>query len=162
VTTLAGLGGGPGHADGIGRSAQFCFPRSAAVDSAGNIFTADSDCATIRKVTPTGAVTTLAGLAGNPGAEDGNGSAARFNNPSGLVLDTAETLYVADRNNQTIRKVAQDGTVTTLAGLAGIVGALDGPGTNALFNAPTSVAVDAAGDVFVTDSLNATIRRISL
>src|SRR5215467_12055851 len=86
------------------------------------------------KITPAGTVSTLAGLAGNPGSADGYGADARFNFPVGIAVDTDGNVYVADQNNATIRKVSPEGSVTTLAGLAGSVGSLDGIGTAAQFN----------------------------
>jgi sugar lactone lactonase YvrE len=104
-----------------------------AVDSAGNVYVADTWNCTIRKVTPTGGVTTLAGLAGSPGNADGTGSAAQFNQPSGVAVDGAGNVYVADTGNSTIRKVTPDGLVTTLASGLG----------------STSLAVDGAGNIYV-------------
>ena len=100
-----------------------------AVDSAGNVYVADQGNNTIRKVTSAGVVTTLAGLARFSGSSDGTGSAARFNNPAGVAVDSAGNVYVADRYNNTIRKVTSAGAVTTLAGLAGFSGSADGTGS---------------------------------
>jgi DNA-binding beta-propeller fold protein YncE len=95
VATLAGLAGWSGSADGTGSAAWFSSPSGVAVDSAGNVYVADKDNHTIRKVTPTGVVTTLAGLAGSYGSADGTGSAARFNRPGGVAVDSAGNIYVA-------------------------------------------------------------------
>src|SRR5438105_13805388 len=130
-TTFAG-NAGYGSADGPGNDARFYQPAGAAVDTAGNIFVADSENHTIRKVTPTGAVTTLAGLAGIPGSTDGTGSGARFYFPSGVAVDGAGGVFVADRNNKTIRKVTPAGVVTTLAGLPDRPRGGDGGGRSAL------------------------------
>jgi len=161
VTTLAGSPLVRGSADGTGASASFSSPTGLAVDAAGTIFVADTFNATIRRITPGGVVTTLAGAPAQRGEADGAGGAARFNQPSGLAVDGAGVLYVADTYNHTIRRIAPDGTVTTLAGSAGISGAVDLTGANALFNQPAGVAADAAGTVYVADTGNGTIRRIS-
>jgi Bacterial Ig domain/NHL repeat/Kelch motif len=120
VTTLAGLAGSPGSTDGTGSSARFgspvAGPVDVAVDSAGNVYVADFANDTIRKVTAAGEVSTLAGVAGSSGSTDGIGSAARFNYPNGVAVDTAGNVYVADYGNNTIRKVSATGAVTTLAG----------------------------------------------
>ncbi len=170
VTTLAGdptivdpfynepIGG---YADGTNRSARFNYPRGTAVDSSGNLYVADSGNCVIRKVSPAGVVTTLAGLAGNTGTADGTGDQARFLWPSGVALDGSGNLYVADSGNCVIRKVSPAGVVTTLAGLAGNNGTADGTGDQARFYHPDSVAVDSSGNVFVTDQYNRTIRKIS-
>ena len=106
VTTLAGTAGVQGSADGTGSAAQFSNPYSVAVDSSGNVYVADSSNHTIRKVTPGGVVTTLAGTAGVSGSADGTGSAAQFKYPSGVAVDSSRNLYVADTQNHTIRKVS--------------------------------------------------------
>ena len=113
---------------------------------------------TIRKVTSAGVVTTLAGTAGSSGSTDATGSAARFFNPSGISVDTAGNVFVADRTNHVIRKVTSTGVVTTEAGLAGSQGSNNGLGSAARFNLPHGVAVDSAGNVFVADTYNQTIR----
>ena len=160
-TTLAGQPGGQGNADGTGSAARFNCPVGVAVDSAGNVFVADYDNYTIRKVTPAGVVTTLAGSAGNGGSADGTGSAARFNQPSGVAVDSAGNVFVADTDNHTIRKVTPAGVVTTLAGSAGASGSTDGTGSAARFDDPEGVAVDSAGNVFVADTDNHTIRKVT-
>ena len=145
VSTLAGLVGNPGGADGTGSAARFNQPRGVAVDNSGNVYVADIANNTIRKITPAGAVSTLAGLAGNPGSADGTGSVARFNNPAGVALDNAGNVYVADTGNHTIRKITSGGVVSTLAGLAGNPGSADGTGSAARFIFPVGLAVDSAG-----------------
>ncbi len=168
VTTLAGLAGSSGTNDGMGSAGRFNYPAGVAVDSAGNVYVADANNCAIRKVTPGGVVTTLAGLAafdpwGNPvgGSADGTGSAARFNDPAGVAVDSAGNLYVADRGNATIRKVTPGGVVTTLAGLAGSSGSADGTGSAARFQRPCGVAVDSTGNVYVADYYNYTIRKVT-
>ncbi len=160
-TNFAGLPGVPGSADGTGSAARFEFPYGVAVDSSGNVYVADSGNDTIRQITPTGVVTTLAGLAGNQGSADGMGSAARFNLPTGVAVDNSGNVYVADYNNFTIRKVTPAGVVTTLAGFAGSWGGADGTGSDARFNQPSGVAVDSQGNVYVADDFNFTIRKIT-
>jgi hypothetical protein len=162
VDTLAG--GGPtgyGSADGTGAAAQFEYPRYAALDATGNLYVADSTAGTIRKITPAGVVTTVAGLAGSIGSTDATGSAARFSAPWGVAVDSAGNVFVADTNNHTIRKITPGGVVTTIAGLAGNPGSKDGTGSAARFNQPYGIAVDNSGDVFVVDSNNNTIREIN-
>jgi sugar lactone lactonase YvrE len=160
VSTLAGSAT-RGNQDGIGSAASFKAPSGIAVDSAGNLYVADTFNATIRKITSSGSVSTLAGTAGSRGEADGTGSAAQFNNPSGVAVDAAGNVYVADAYNQTIRKITPSGMVTTLAGSAGISGGNDGTGIYALFNQPGGVAVDASGNVCIADTGNATIRKIT-
>jgi secreted PhoX family phosphatase len=106
-------------------------------------------------------VTTLAGAAGMSGSADGTGATARFNGPSGVAVDSAGNVYVADQHNHTIRKVTADGVVTTLAGTAGMSGSADGTGAAARFNQPTGAAVDSAGNVYVADQLNSIIRKVT-
>ncbi|HEX3475569.1 MAG TPA: hypothetical protein VHT91_11135, partial [Kofleriaceae bacterium] len=159
---LAGDIGGAGNVDGTGAAARFNQPSGVAVDSAGNVYVADYLNSTIRKVTPTGLVTTLAGTAGMVGSADGPGAAARFSQPAGVAVDSVGNVYVADQSNHTIRKVTAAGVVTTLAGTAGVVGSVDGPGAAARFYYPTSVAVDSSDNVYVADQSNSTIRKVSV
>jgi hypothetical protein len=161
VTTLAGLAGTAGTDDGTGIAAQFNTPIGVAVDSANNVYVGDSQNHTIRKITPAGEVTTLAGSAGQPGGVDGTGNAARFNDPHHVRVDSADNLYVADTDNHTIRKVTPAGVVTTLAGTAGQAGSADGHASVARFNYPTGVFVTTNGNVYVADDINNTIRRIT-
>ncbi len=127
VTTLAGSVW-YGSADGTGSAARFNLPRELALDSAGNLYVAESANYTVRKVTPAGAVTTLAGLAGAFGSADGTGSAARFERPEAVAVDTNGNVYVTDYDANTVRKVTPTGVVTTLAGSAGNAGSSDGRG----------------------------------
>ncbi|HTR52766.1 MAG TPA: hypothetical protein VMJ10_18760 [Kofleriaceae bacterium] len=161
VTTLAGLAETTGSADGVGSGARFNSPWDVAVDGSGNVYVADYGNTSIRKVTPAGAVTTLAGAYNMIGSADGLGSAARFDLPTGIAADAAGNVYVADGSNCTIRAITPAGLVTTLAGLAGACGSADGTGSAAQFGIPTSVAVDPAGNVYVADTANATIRKVT-
>jgi streptogramin lyase len=161
VTTLAGSAAdSAGSADGTGAAGRFCGPNGVAVDGAGNVLVADYWNDTIRKVTPSGVVTTLAGSAGLSGSADGTGAAARFFLPVGVAVDGTGNVFVADGNN-TIRKITPTGVVATLAGSAGLSGSADGTGAAASFSWPQGVAVDGAGNVFVADSQNNAIRKIS-
>jgi sugar lactone lactonase YvrE len=131
------------------------------VDRAGNIFVADWKNNDIRKITPGGVVTTLAGAAGLSGSADGTGAAASFNGPTGVAADGLGNILVADGGNNTIRKITSAGVVTTLAGTAGSSGNADGTGAAASFRAPQGIAVDGSGDILVADSGNNTIRKIT-
>jgi sugar lactone lactonase YvrE len=161
VTTLAGSPGQWGSNDGTGSAASFEQPTGVAVDSAGNVYVADSDNNEIRKISPSGVVTTLAGSAGQIGSSNGTGSAARFEQPTGVAVDSAGNVYVADSNNWEIRKISPSGVVTTLAGSAGQWGSRDGTGSAAQFFVPFGVAVDNAGNVYVADQWNQEIREIT-
>ncbi|QYM77807.1 immunoglobulin domain-containing protein [Horticoccus luteus] len=159
VSTLAGFSGQPGSVDGVGGAARFDAPYGVAVDANGNVYVADTDNATIRLVTPDGAVTTLAGLAGSTGAADGTGAGARFNHPYGVTVDSAFNVYVVDTDNYTVRKIVSAlGVVTTVGGQAGKPGSVDGIGTAARFNSPGGIAVNSAGDLYIADTDNNTVR----
>jgi hypothetical protein len=160
VTTLAGSPGALGSADGTGAAARFNGPGGLATDGAGNLYVSDILNYTVRKVViATGVVTTLAGSAGAPGSTDGTGAAARFRVPTGLAIDGAGNLFVAEFPNDTIRKVViATGVVTTLAGSAGTSGGTDGTGAAARFGHPYALTIDGAGNLFVAD-LN-TIRKV--
>jgi len=161
VTTLAGNPGGTGSNNGTGSAARFNSPFGVTVDAAGNVYVADCNNNTIRKVTPTGAVTTLAGKPGAAGTADGTGAAARFFCPFGVAVDAAGNIYVADSSGCTIRKVTAAGIVTTLAGQPGVSGTSDGTGSAAQFYRPHGVTVDSVGNVYVADSGNNTIRKVT-
>jgi len=150
-----------GSADGVGAAARFDGPQSVATDSAGNVYVADTNNNTIRKITPAGEVTTLAGTAALSGSTDATGAAARFNSPRGVATDSAGNVYVADTLNSTIRKITPDGEVTTLAGAAGAFGGSDATGAAARFRLPSGIATDSAGNVYVSDTGNGTIRKIT-
>ncbi|MEI6715964.1 MAG: SUMF1/EgtB/PvdO family nonheme iron enzyme, partial [Verrucomicrobiota bacterium] len=161
VTTLAGSAGLSGSTDGTASSARFYQAGWVTVDVSGNVFVADRFNNTIRKITSDGVVTTLAGSAGLSGSTDGTASAARFNNPLGVAVDSSGNIFVADNGNHTIRKITSAGVVSTLAGSAGLSGSRDDTGSAARFNRPFGVAVDVSGNVFVTDTGNNTIRKIT-
>jgi hypothetical protein len=161
VTTFAGSAGNAGSADGTGSVARFNYPTGITLDNAGTVYVADTTNNLLRKITPAGAVTTLAGVVGVAGSSDGTGTAALFNLPGGLAVDTAGNVYLADTGNSTIRKITPGGGVTTLAGLPGIAGFKDGSGSDAWFNQPKSLIVDLSGNVFVADTGNAAIRKIT-
>lgn len=160
VTTLAGTAGTEGFTNGTGAAARFNEPFGVAVDDAGNVFVADASNNAIRKITPAGVVTTVAG-GGGPGTADGPGTSAKLDEPRGICIDATGTLYIADYDNHTIRKITASGVVSTLAGQADVPGNADGAGTAALFRGPMGIAVDATGIVYVADSGNHSIRRIA-
>ncbi len=163
-TTFAGFAG-MGSADGVGGAAQFSFPTGIATDPAGNSYVADSQNYTIRKVTPAGVVTTIAGEQGFAGSDDGMGNAARFGYLGATALDNAGNIYVADTGNETIRKLTLTGTnwfVTTIAGQPNNGGTNDGIGPAIQFGQPTGVCVDSATNVYVADYSTFTIRKLSL
>ena len=157
VTTLAGSGA-EGAADGTGNAASFSDCEGVAVDNAGNVYVADSNNNKIRKITPTGVVTTLAG-SGRRGDQDG--IAASFSDCSGVALDSNGNVYVADLNNNKIRKITPAGVVTTLAG-SRTDGSYDAKETAASFYLPSGLAVDRSGNVYVADTGNNLIRKITI
>lgn len=159
VTHFAGTGATGSH-DGPVATATFRQPTGLAVDAAGNLYVPDLH--KIRKITPQGLVSTIAGGEGR-GSTDGNGTAARFNFVSSIVLDAAGNMYVADQMNFTIRKITPGGDVTTIAGLAGEFGYADGVGDKARFSAPYGLAIDATNShLYVGDTGNDRIRKIEL
>jgi sugar lactone lactonase YvrE len=159
VTTLAGSAS-IGSAAGAGSSARFYWPSGIAVDSSGTNYVADTENGTIRIVTPSGVVSTLAGLAGNYGTNNGTGTNASFYGPQAVAVDSSDNLYVADTANHTIRKITA-GVVSTLAGSPGTNGLADGTGSSASFNFPHGLAVDSSGNVYVADTWNHTIRKVT-
>jgi sugar lactone lactonase YvrE len=161
VTTLAGAAGRTGTNDATGSAARFYHPGGVAVDGAGNVYVGDNGNSTVRKVTPAGAVTTLAGSAGKSGSADGTGSAAGFGSSLGIAVDGATNVYVADAFNHTIRRISLAAVVTTLAGLAGQAGATYGTNDAARFNLPFAIAVDTATNLYVAEYGNNTIRKIT-
>jgi len=161
VSTLAGIALTQGIADGAQGTASFNFPQGVALDSAGNVFVADSGSCTIRRVTPSGFTSTFAGTPLVCGHADGVGNAATFNFPFRVTVDGEDNIYVADRNNCTIRKITPVGVVSTLAGIPQTCGHVDGPPNVATFNLPRGVAADTAGNVYVADTDNALVRKVT-
>ena len=161
VTTFAGLPGTSGSTDGLGTAARFYRPSGLALDAMNNLYVADKNNHILRKISPTGIVSTFAGLAGAAGSADGAGSVARFHNPAGVALDGSGNLYVSDSGNHSIRMVTPAGVVTTVAGKPFAPGSADGVGTAARFRVPAGVVVDGNGNVYVSDGANHTIRKIA-
>jgi len=163
VTTLAGAVGSPGSHDDTGTAASFRFPSGIATDSAGNLIVVDTGNHTIRMITPQGEVSTLAGAAGLTGSVDGSRASARFHfdlsSFSGVALDGAGNIYVADFNNHTIRKITVGGDVTTFAGEAGVPGNVSGTGADARLCQPMGAATDKTGNFYVVSC--ATVRKIT-
>lgn len=164
-TTLAGY---PfiSTADGVGSNARFKSPQGVAVDGEGNAYIADQQNNTIRMVTLSGVVTTIAGLPGYAGKSDGIGNNALFKNPVGVAVDSAGNVYVTDNGNATIRMLTPEAgttnwSVTTIAGLAGRTGSVDGTNTHARFYSPYGIAVDGASNLYVADYQENTIRKIT-
>ena len=187
ATTLAGSATEVvGSTDGIGSAARFSSPQGLTLDGAGNIYVADTRNNTIRKIATDNKVSTLAGTASNAGSINGSGAAARFNNAGffgsnqpvyvansgtagisgvayagGVAVDVAGNIYVADTGNNIIRRITVDGVVSTLAGVIGVSGKLDGAAAMATFANPSGVTLDATGNVYVADAGNHRIRKIS-
>ena len=157
VSSLAGSGV-PGYADGNGASAQFNHPNGGSVDPQGNIYIADGSNR-IRKITRDGTVSTLAGT-GVPGYVDGRADQAMFNQPLGVAVDFQGNVWVADTGNNRIRRISAAGVVSTVAG-SGLSGYVDGSGTAAWFNFPNDLAVDAQGNVYVSEFSNHAVRKIT-
>lgn len=163
VTTFAGSSSGEvGTANGQGSAARFYRPTGIAVDRQGNVYVADTSNHTIRKISPIGTVTTLAGTAGTEGTADGTGAAARFSRPTGIAVNDAGDVFITDSGNHTIRRITAAGVVSTLAGSAGLAGNIDGAGAAARFSEPTGIAVGPNGTLFVSDNGGTIIRQISL
>ena len=162
VTTLAGAQGVAGSADGTGSAAQFYGPLGLAMDGSNDLLVADVQNDTIRVLSPTTkTVVTFAGQAGTPGTDDGFRLNARFNQPSGVVYDGVGAIYVADTNNDTIRKIDLNSwNVSTVAGSPGISGSVDGTGSGARFNHPVGIAYDGTGTFYITDTGNDVIRKM--
>jgi len=158
VSTIAG-NGSAGFSDGVGTQSIFNYPWGIALDAEKNIFVAELRNHRIRKITPEGIVSTVAGD-GLLGSADGNGSLAKFNHPRGIALDSEGNIFVADSYSHKIRKVTQNGNVSTFAGC--FPGYVDGVGTEAKFQSLAHIVLDAAGNLFVADMDNHRIRMVSV
>lgn len=160
VSTIAGTGVA-GLFNGNAMNAQFSSPSDVALDESGNIYVADYTYNSIRKISTSGLVTTLAGSAFN-GWKDGNGTAADFNNPVSIEFSSSKGLYVLDQQNNAIRRVTLDGNVTTFSGRPHdyTPAFMDGNATTARFNQPSSIALDGAGNIYVADRINMRIRKV--
>ena len=162
VTTLAGAAGECGSVDGDARTARFCAPQGIAMDRQGVLYVADTQNHTIRRIDRANVVTTIAGVAGACGSSDGNRSAARFCEPQDIEVGSAGYVYVADTANSTIREIAPSGDVRTIAGAAGQCGSADGTAGNARLCRAAGLALNGSGSLFVADTGNGTIRRITI
>jgi YVTN family beta-propeller protein len=161
IATIAGNGSRVASGDGGQATAAGMSPFGIAVDASGNLFIADDANRVIRKVTAsTGTITTFAGTVGVIGTDDGTGAAASFNLPKGIAADSSGNLFVSDFGSHSIRKITAAGVVTTVAGLPGSAGAVDGTGHAARLNSPFDVAVAGNGTLFISDYLNSTIRKV--
>lgn len=174
---VSGANGQAGHQDGTGGGARFNDPMGLARDAQGNLYICDARNHVIRKISPGGVVSTLAGKPGEHGAVNGVGNAARFNFPADITVSPDGTLYVADSGNHCIRKITANGTVSTIAGDPGsaddidqnygnayttVAPKLDGKGTAARFNSPSGIAYAPAGFLYVSDTANQIVRRVNL
>ncbi|MBV9949249.1 MAG: hypothetical protein JOZ69_20535, partial [Myxococcales bacterium] len=161
VTTLAGDPRRPGAVDGRGPAALFNTPCGLAYKD-GELYVADTENHAIRRIdVGTGAVTTVAGALAAPGAVDGVGSAARFREPEGLAFDPRGDLYIGDTDNNTLRVYSlETGAVRTLAGTPDTAGTADGVGPAARFNKPKGLTLDGAGNLYVIDGVNLSVRRV--
>ena len=158
IKTLAGTGS-ESHLDGYVMSTSWFDPYAIAVDSNQTIYIADSGNNRIRMIQGSAASTIAGG--NSAGSKDATGISATFNNPQGIAVDSSYTLYIADTNNHIIRQISPAGVVTTVAGKASTSGSADGDGTVARFNYPIGIAVDSSGNIYVADSGNNLIRKIS-
>ncbi len=161
VSTWVGVAGSRGYANGQGSTARFNLPHAAVVDATGNVHVADTYNQVIRRITPDGTVSLHAGTPTVAGGQDGPAATATFHLPVGLALDSGGNLYVSDHLGHSIRKISSTGNVTTLAGSYGVPGSADGTGSAARFNTPRGIALDGAGNLYVADTGNNLVRRIT-
>lgn len=157
VTTIAG--GGRGYGDATGTLATFNNPDGVAVDSGGNVYVADTSNNRIRKVSPGGVVSTLAG-SGTAALANGAGTLASFYSPRDIALDSVLNVYVVDTSNNCVRKITPAGVVTTFAG-SGTAGSSDGTGTLATFNKPFGIATNSGDTLYIADSSNNKLRKVT-
>ena len=161
VSILAGASAFHSFADGTGTAAKFNSPEGLVVDSSGNVYVADRGNNRIRKITSAGVVTTFAGSA-TAGTANGTGTAATFNQPNAITIDSSGNLYVIDAFAATqIRKITPAGVVTSFAGQVGVTGSTDGTGTAARFGGIQGIAIDSSDNLYVTDTSNFKIRKIT-
>jgi sugar lactone lactonase YvrE len=158
--TVAGSAGIAGSSDGTGTAARFSGPAGIAVLPDFTVFVSDTAANRIRRISPTGVVTSLT-TSSVAGFGDGSAAAARFNGPTGLAVDRSGNLFIADTGNNVIRRLGTDGIVTTIAGTAGVAGFTDGRGTASTLNGPTALAFDASGNLYVADTGNNAIRQVA-
>lgn len=164
VTTVAGNGvAGLAGDGGPATAASLRFPCGTAVDGSGNVFIADQSNNRIRRVSAGGIITTFVGAGGAPGFGDGGPAASAYLSlPSGVALDASGNLFIADTGDYRIRKVSATGTITTVAGSGNYGFSGDGgPATLASLASPRAVAVDGSGNLFIVDSDNGRIRKVS-
>ncbi|KAF0178004.1 MAG: NHL repeat-containing protein [Limisphaerales bacterium] len=162
VTTLAGLPGTPGSADGTGSTARFDSPTSLALGPDGALFVSDTGNHTIRRINTDGTVTTFAGFAGMADYTNGPTTTTNcFSLPLGLAVASDGTVFVADSGNHVIRTITSNGIASILAGNPRTFGFADGTGTNAFFNSPVGLALAPDGSLFVSDANNFTLRRVT-
>jgi len=156
ITFLAGGGSNTSNMDGKGAAATFNGPAGLAVDKDGNVFVADGDNNMVRKISPAGQVTTLAGSASAS-------AAVQLQGPMGVAVDAKGNVYVAETHGNTVRKISSDGTMTTFVGKTGAenTGSMDGKGAAARFGQPRAIAVDSAGVVYIADEQYGTVRKIA-
>lgn len=157
---FAGVGTN-GYVNGASNIAAFSSPTGIAVSRSGDVYVTDTNNCVIRKISA-GQVSTLAGAGPSScGSADGTATSAQLNGPTGIAVDASDNLYVADTVSNKIRRITPQGVVTTIAG-SGVSGSADGTGSSATFNTPTGIAVDAAGNVFVTEYATGKIRKITV
>jgi hypothetical protein len=162
VSTLAGVAGSPGREDGVGAAARLNTPRGLATTGDGTVYVTDSGNHTIRKITPQGMVTTIAGEAGVPGNNDGPALQAHLNTPSGIDVNSKGDLFIADTGNHVIRMLSSDGLLVTIAGAPGLAGFADGDAQQARFSGPVGLRIAPDGTILIADTSNNVIRQFTL